>query len=141
MSIVATLSFVLSKSIISRGDTVALSAWIYLSVSVTFLVTCLISIRLLRLRKEVSDILPAANLRVYLGVIAILVESALPLTLCGLVFAILTQPKNVAERIPNGIFLTLWFSLNVRTTHLIREVTSDFRVVRRPYARSSSYFV
>ena len=114
MAIVTFVSIRSSTSIFARINTKALSSWIYLSVGVNFLVTALITFRLLRLRRQMAQFMPVSELRVYLGVVAILVESAVPLTLTGLVFATVSNPKTVQERIPNGMFLVLWFSLNVR---------------------------
>jgi hypothetical protein len=51
----------------------------------------LITFRLLRARRALAKILPSADMRVYTGVIAILVESAAPLTVFGIVAAILQQ--------------------------------------------------
>jgi hypothetical protein len=120
MAIVTFVSIRSSTSIFARINAKALSSWIYLSVGVNFLVTGLITFRLLRLRRQMAQFIPMSELRVYLGVVAILVESAVPLTLTGLVFATVSNPKSVEERIPNGMFLVLWFSLNVSSLTIMR---------------------
>jgi hypothetical protein len=63
----------------------------YLTVSTNFVVTSLITFRLLRARRALAKVLPSADMRVYTGVIAILIESAAPLAVCGIVAAILQQ--------------------------------------------------
>ena len=72
MAIVTFVSIRSSTSILARINTKALSSWIYLSVGVNFLVTGLITFRLLRLRRQMAQFMPMSELRVYLGVVAIL---------------------------------------------------------------------
>ena len=54
-----------------------------LTVLTNIIVTTLIAIRLLRARRNLAKLLPSADVRVYTGVIAILIESAAPLTIFG----------------------------------------------------------
>jgi hypothetical protein len=63
----------------------------FLTVSTNIVVTSLITFRLLCARRALAKVLPSADMRVYTGVIAILVESAAPLTVFGIVAAILQQ--------------------------------------------------
>ncbi|TFK18471.1 hypothetical protein FA15DRAFT_627866 [Coprinopsis marcescibilis] len=64
------------------------SAWIFLVVSLNIMVTFLISFRLIRARRHLSTILPERNLNIYGGAVAILIESAFPLSIFGVAFAI-----------------------------------------------------
>ncbi|KAJ3509612.1 hypothetical protein NMY22_g16236 [Coprinellus aureogranulatus] len=139
MALLTFISLATSTSIAHRINTTALSAWIYLSVSLNFLVTSLISFKLLRLRRQMAEFMPLSELRVYLGVVAILVESAVPLTLTGLAFAIVCNPKSLQERIPNGMFLVLWFSLNaICPQMIIFRVTTGRSWLRQPEIRTSA---
>ncbi|KAJ2918804.1 hypothetical protein MD484_g1639, partial [Candolleomyces efflorescens] len=139
MSLVTIYSVATSADAIKRINARALSAWIYLSVSLNVVVTILISFRLLRLRKQLSKYLPAKDLAVYLGIVAILVESAGPLALTGIGFAIASNPKTVAGRIPNGLFLCLWFSLNaICPQMIIFRVTNGRSWLRHPEARNAA---
>jgi hypothetical protein len=68
----------------------------FLTVSTNIVVTSLITFRLLRARRALAKVLPSGeeeeeDVCVYTGVIAILVESAAPLTIFGIVAAILQQ--------------------------------------------------
>ncbi|KAH6907481.1 hypothetical protein BKA70DRAFT_1283124 [Coprinopsis sp. MPI-PUGE-AT-0042] len=111
-----------------------LQAWIFLSVAVNCMVTGLISWRLFRIRKDLAGILSREDLRIYLGVVAILVESALPLALSGIVFAafsgVSSTPRNRAGR---NIALLLWFTFNALSPQMIIfRVTTGRSWVGRP---------
>lgn len=69
------------------------AAWIFLNVATNVMVTVLISFHLLVARHTWSDFLPSKRLSLYNGVISILIESALPLSLFGLVYASLLVAK------------------------------------------------
>jgi hypothetical protein len=51
------------------------------------MVTSLISFHLLTARRRLSKVLPGKDLDLYTGVVAILIESALPLSVFGVVYA------------------------------------------------------
>ena len=55
------------------------------------MVTSLITFRLLSMRRTSVRLFPSADVRVYTGVIAILIESAAPLTVLGIISATLQQ--------------------------------------------------
>ncbi|RXW21395.1 hypothetical protein EST38_g4455 [Candolleomyces aberdarensis] len=59
-----------------------------LTVSTNIIVTTLITIRLLCARRTLANLLPSADVRVYTGVITILIESAAPLTIFGIITAV-----------------------------------------------------
>lgn len=65
------------------------AASVFLTVSTNIVVTSLITFRLLRARRTLAKALPSADMRPYTSVIAILVESAVPLTIFGIIAAIL----------------------------------------------------
>ena len=70
----------------------------YLTVSTNIIVTAFITFRLTRARRIFGELLPsAADLRIYTGVIATLVESAAPLAVFGVAAAI-TQQLGVSSR-------------------------------------------
>jgi hypothetical protein len=72
----------------------------FLTVSTNIFVTSLITFRLLRARRALAKVLPSVDMRVYTGVIAILVESAAPLTIFGIVAAILQQSSAKSNNSP-----------------------------------------
>ena len=86
--------FITGVFLVQANSKTALHATVastFLTVSTNIVVTSLITFRLLRARRALAKVLPSADMRVYTGVIAILVESAAPLTIFGLVVAILQQ--------------------------------------------------
>ena len=92
----------------------------YLTVSTNIVVTSLITFRLLRARRALASVLllPSADMRVYTGVIAILVESAAPLTIFGIAAAILQTVGDKAIASPgylvcNNLFQALFYSFCV----------------------------
>lgn len=72
--------------------------WISLTCSLNAIITILIVVRLLRARSCIRAAMSRDVATVYTGVIAILVESALPFTLLGIVFAVLLG-KNLPEQL------------------------------------------
>jgi hypothetical protein len=78
----------------------------FLTVSTNIVVTSSITFRLLRARRALAKVLPSADMRVYTGVIAILVESAAPLTIFGTIAAILQQ-LNARSTMPLEYYVCL----------------------------------
>ncbi|EAU92073.1 hypothetical protein CC1G_09594 [Coprinopsis cinerea okayama7 len=73
---------------------VAADARIYLTISLltvllNIILTSLLSIRLLRAQRDLSKVLPNRDMKLYTRVVAILIESAVPLTVFSLVSAVL----------------------------------------------------
>ncbi|KAG2010595.1 hypothetical protein CC2G_013408 [Coprinopsis cinerea AmutBmut pab1-1] len=98
----------------------ALQGWIFLSISVNCVVTALISFRLLRIRRQLATVLSPQDLHVYVGIVAILVESALPLSLAGIMFAALSSPSSDgAVTVARTVALLCWFSLNALCPQMI----------------------
>jgi hypothetical protein len=60
-----------------------------MTVSTNVTVTALITFHVLRAHRALAKVLPLDNLRLYTGVVAILIESALPLSIFGIVTAAL----------------------------------------------------
>jgi hypothetical protein len=80
-----------------RREKLVASAFVsstFLTVSTNIVVTSLITFRLVRARRALAKVLPSADMRVYTSVIAILVESAAPLTIFGVITAMLQQLAN-----------------------------------------------
>ncbi|KAJ2928346.1 hypothetical protein H1R20_g8754, partial [Candolleomyces eurysporus] len=63
------------------------SAYAFLTVSTNLLITSLISFYLLNERRKFFAFLPPKELKMYTGVVAVLIESGLPLTIFGIVYA------------------------------------------------------
>ena len=73
------------------------------------MVTVIISTRLLRGHKKLSDNLPLAAHSLYLGAIAVLVEAAAPVSVAGLVWAIITViPTTPQTVIGQAVFQALF---------------------------------
>jgi hypothetical protein len=91
-----------------------------LTVSTNVVVTSLITFRLLRARRTLGKVLPSADMSVYTGVIAILVESAAPLTIFGIIAAILQQMSktlSVESMVFSSIFDGLFYSFCVSSNN------------------------
>lgn len=100
----------------ARLSPLFLQSWIFLSIGVNVIVTGLVAYRLLKIRRQMATALAARDLKIYLGIVGILVESALPLTISGLVFAITFAPDlsaNTGVGIARSVALSVWFSLTV----------------------------
>ncbi|KAJ8076158.1 hypothetical protein PM082_022143 [Marasmius tenuissimus] len=79
--------------------------WISLTCALNVILTGLISVKLLWARRRMNRLLQSRELTdVYTGVVAILVESALPFSVLGIVFAVLLAKGNFAY----AIFSAVW---------------------------------
>ncbi|KAK1219806.1 hypothetical protein PQX77_017470 [Marasmius sp. AFHP31] len=79
--------------------------WISLTCALNVILTVLISAKLLWARRRMNRLLQSKEMTdVYTGVVAILVESALPFSILGIVFAILLAKENFAY----AIFSAVW---------------------------------
>jgi hypothetical protein len=81
------------------------SASTFLTVSTNIIVTSFITFRLLLARRRLLKVLPSADLQLYTGVIAILIESAAPLTVLGIVAAILQHLTGSQFRSSPGYYV------------------------------------
>ncbi|KAJ2926143.1 hypothetical protein H1R20_g10959, partial [Candolleomyces eurysporus] len=115
-----------------------------LTVSTNIIVTTLITIRLLRARRTLTKLLPSADVRVYTGVIAILIESAAPLALFGLITAvtILGQITGTMNDSSEGVIVCmvlfdgLFYSFCALSPHMIIfRVTTGRSFTKLPSAK------
>ena len=83
----------------------------FLTVSTNIIVTSFITFRLLRARRTLAKLLPSADAQLYTGVIAILIESAAPLTIFGIIAAILQQLHG-SQRRPSISFLVCRYTFD-----------------------------
>ncbi|RXW15620.1 hypothetical protein EST38_g10235 [Candolleomyces aberdarensis] len=102
------------------------TAYIFLVVSTNFLVTCLIVFHLLRARRALSKLLPSKDMRLYTGVVAILIESALPLSIFGIIAAALvvgasasTPQFSEGRRVCYYLFTGLFYTFCTLSPHMI----------------------
>jgi hypothetical protein len=103
----------------------------FLTVSTNIVVTSLITLRLLRARRALGKVLPSADMQVYTGVIAILVESAAPLTIFGVISAILQQFGAKSNQSPGyyvcvTLFECLFYSFCVSSNNKLPQQTPTF---------------
>lgn len=95
----------------------AVAGCTFLSVTLNCLVTALISYKLIRLRIQLSRILTIYDPKPTLGVVLILVESALPLSICGIFLGAVTLLfQTTATKslvISRWVSSCLWYILNV----------------------------
>lgn len=92
-------------------------AWVLMTVAVNCTVTLLIAGRLLYMRRQQKAVLASFDSKMYLGVIGILAESALPLAFAGILVAI-TKGSHVQRywkpwKIADNVFILLWETLSV----------------------------
>ncbi|KAJ2917981.1 hypothetical protein MD484_g2449, partial [Candolleomyces efflorescens] len=109
-----------------------------LTVSTNIIVTSLITFHLLRARRNLGKVLPSADMRVYTGVIAILVESAAPLTILGIIAAILQQLNTGTARSP-GFYVTPRY-LHAFTDEFTKALSPHMIIFRVTTGRSFTKF-
>ncbi|KAJ2928169.1 hypothetical protein H1R20_g8915, partial [Candolleomyces eurysporus] len=87
------------------------------------MVTGLISFHLLKARRNISKLLPSNDMHVYTGVVAILIESALPLSVFGVIFAAFTRaalnPRGPGFIVAYYTFGCLFYSFCSLSPHMI----------------------
>ena len=88
------------------------SARSFLTVSTNIMVTGLISFHLVRARRGLSKLLPAKNMQSYTGVMAILIESAVPPTIFGIIVAVLGRVGVPSTTVAAGRYLVAWYTFN-----------------------------
>ena len=98
------------------------SLFVFFSVALNVLVTGLIAFRLIQARRHLSAMLPSLEtLPAHTGVVAILIESAVPLSIFGLGYAIILavtksgDPDLLEKEVANYVFDALYFSFAVRS--------------------------
>lgn len=85
----------------------------FLIVSTNLIVTGMISIYLISARRSLAKVLPSRDLQLYTGVVAVLVESALPLAVFGIIFAVILiyTPKETTQGVETQFALSNVVSL------------------------------
>jgi hypothetical protein len=84
---------------------------ILLTVSTNVTVTTLITFHVLRARRTLAKILPLQDIRLYTGVVAILVESALPPSVFGIVTAALMLYNEALPVPPSEAFMISYYTV------------------------------
>jgi ABC-type spermidine/putrescine transport system permease subunit II len=115
MSILYLISGVSLRTLASLGGTPAAKAWgttwFILSVAVNVLVTSLICLKLIRAQRRLRRVLNEESVQVYTSIVAILVESALPFTVLGIVAGVI----NALGYQISSAFDEAWFAFCVRS--------------------------
>lgn len=89
LGIVTAIEGALPNNFVLRGTAVNFGVpWISISISFNVLVTAIIASRLMYAHHKMRFIVSPAENQTYTGATAILVESALPLAVIGIVFAV-----------------------------------------------------
>ncbi|TFK28301.1 hypothetical protein FA15DRAFT_665520 [Coprinopsis marcescibilis] len=115
-------------------------SWVALNATLNALITGMISYSLLRAYFKHRDHLPPNASRVYLSVVAILVEAALPLSLAGIVLAaLMNQSRGAgATGVHQGFFRILYFFLlAISPQMIIFRITTGRSAGRKPNRGSS----
>lgn len=90
MAIMSVVESALPGDTFFQGAAVSFGVpWISLSAAYNLLVTSLICSKILRMRYQLRGVMEPEVKDMYTGVVAILIESALPLSAVGIVFAVL----------------------------------------------------
>jgi hypothetical protein len=104
------------------------SASTYLTVSTNIVVTSFITFHLLRARRTLAKLLPSSDIRVYTGgVIAILIESAAPLTVFGIIAAILQQLSGSPHPTNPGFYSCEYLFQALFYSFCVSACSQDFR--------------
>ena len=109
-----------------NGKTIRLAVpWAYLSVSLNIVLTSMICVRILRMRALAREAVCPEMSRLYTSVVAMLVESAAPLSIFGIAFAVASIRKSPLA-IPFG---NVWTKFCVESCIVLR--TCSFLRVRQ----------
>lgn len=131
MAFISVVQGALPGSNFFRGKSVNFGVpWAALSVFLNVIVTALICTRLILIRRQAAGHLPAEFLQMYTGVMALLVESALPFSIFGIVFAV-TYGRNLNVA---PVFLFIWGDLCVCSRYYDRysQTTDSMRCTSNP---------
>ena len=106
----------LNKSIVNGGSPAHLAlAWVSLTVSLNIVVTSMICFRLLRARALTLGVLPPEMSRMYTSIVAMLIESAAPLSVLGIGLVVVTARSSPLTY----AFSDVWglFCVESKSTH------------------------
>ncbi|THV02665.1 hypothetical protein K435DRAFT_749067 [Dendrothele bispora CBS 962.96] len=104
LAIVSGVQSALPGGFLGRQTTSFAVPWISLTSGLNFILMALIAGRILWIRKNNRALMPARAAEVYTGIIAIIIESALPFALLGIVLAVLLG-KNESVVL---VFTSVW---------------------------------
>ncbi|EAU86356.2 hypothetical protein CC1G_05350 [Coprinopsis cinerea okayama7 len=128
-TIAGVVLFLIGSNIGGEGPRQIAAAAKALTVTTNLIVTILITFRILRTRRMIARLLPNIDTRVYTGVMAILIESALPLSVFGILAAIMRGLFQVkcdrlteAHVISYTLFTGLFYSFCSHNRALIHQV-------------------
>jgi len=108
MSIAATIQSGLPGGDFFHGSTTNFTIpWLVLTITFNIITTAMISIRLIQMSKSVRNLLSKERAEIYTSVIAILIESAAPFSILGIV-TLAVYIKNLPEAL---FFTSLWGGL------------------------------
>ena len=85
----------------------------FLTVSTNIMVTGLISFQLLQARRSLSIALPSADLKHYTSVVAIIIDSAAPLTVSGIIYAAVVASYQKASSVRSSALGHYVAALNI----------------------------
>ena len=116
------------------------AAWIFMNVATNIMVTSLISFHLLITRSSLSQIIPSKQLTLYHGVVAILIESALPLSVFGVIYAsmlvgtVQEETKSLAmfdsaRTVFSFLYYAFTVSLRLQPSPSLQSLTSVFQAI------------
>lgn len=131
MGFLTTIESALPGDEFFSGSTVNFGVpWISLSVALNVTLTALICVRILQARRRVQGCLEQEELKVYTSVMAILIESALPFSILGIIFAVAySKGWSLSAAMANiwGVFVVRRCPSSSSNFHLNRSAT--FQVV------------
>ncbi|KAJ2936629.1 hypothetical protein H1R20_g454, partial [Candolleomyces eurysporus] len=84
----------------------------FLTILTNIMVTGLIVFHLSYARKKLQKLFPSRDLQLYTGIVAILIESALPLTIFGIIYAIMTTVGIPKTTEPISQFLIAYYAIS-----------------------------
>ncbi|KAH9485865.1 hypothetical protein JR316_0002780 [Psilocybe cubensis] len=110
-SLLTTMQSALPNNHILANSTNFFIPWISLTSGLNFIVTGLIVYRILAFSRRARGTLPDEAHKVYTGAASILVESALPFSILGIIFAVYTS-KGQAPQVALGFIWGTFFALS-----------------------------
>ncbi|TFK24340.1 hypothetical protein FA15DRAFT_592615, partial [Coprinopsis marcescibilis] len=133
-----------SQAVVTHQTITMESIALVLSAIMNITVTSLISFKLLQSRRRLGLVLPKSSLQVYAGAVAMILESALPLSIFGTIYAFLILTSNIirpGNSFPVGqvvgqcVFGALFYGFSALAPQIIIfRVTAGRSWVRDPVA-------
>lgn len=108
MAILSVIASAIPGSTFFEGTAVSFGVpWIAISAGFNLMMTSLICYRIIRMRFQLRMFMEPEVKQMYTGVVAILVESALPLSIVGIIFAVLLGINQPYAVMVSGIWVGL----------------------------------